>query len=76
LLSEGILALTAVRVDPNQVAEVITAVRPSALVDLEELIIRSFSPLVAGKIAILLHVRLCGWHYSNLISSLSLVGDV
>ena len=32
------------------------------LMDLEDLIINSVSPLVTGKIAILLHVYLCGLH--------------
>jgi hypothetical protein len=57
LRSEGILALTAVGVDPNHVAEVI--------LDLEELIVHSVSPLVAGKIALLLHVHFRGQHYSE-----------
>src|SRR4029077_898407 len=32
------------------------------LVDLEELFVGRFSPLVTGKIAVLFHVDLCGFH--------------
>src|SRR5271167_4659587 len=32
------------------------------LVDLEQLFVCRFSPLVTGKIAILFHIDFCGWH--------------